>query len=156
MNFTSVNCLWQYEGHASLLVSYILPNFINIVDAFVYPFHFECLLFPTPICSSPLQLQTLLLWNVSAFSTPLKQTYIVSCCHKFKLVNFVQWFSMRRQHALIVIADSLYYSKFRDYCKVNSILKCSLIYCNLFCFGFTRTLFDSLIRELAHFYLFQF
>ncbi|XP_022753417.1 uncharacterized protein LOC111301753 isoform X2 [Durio zibethinus] len=29
-----------------------------------------------------------------------------------------QWFSMRRQHALIVIADSLYYSKFRDYCKM--------------------------------------
>ncbi|KAK9269585.1 hypothetical protein L1049_001361 [Liquidambar formosana] len=28
-----------------------------------------------------------------------------------------QWFSMKRQHALIVMADSLYYSKFRDYCK---------------------------------------
>ncbi|MBA0844350.1 hypothetical protein Goarm_001450 [Gossypium armourianum] len=28
-----------------------------------------------------------------------------------------QWFSMRRQHALIVMADSLYYSRFRDYCK---------------------------------------
>ncbi|CAN1229321.1 Glycosyltransferase BC10 [Linum grandiflorum] len=28
-----------------------------------------------------------------------------------------QWFSMKRQHALIVISDSLYYSKFRDYCK---------------------------------------
>ncbi|XP_059637545.1 glycosyltransferase BC10-like [Cornus florida] len=28
-----------------------------------------------------------------------------------------QWFTMKRQHALIVIADSLYYSKFRDYCK---------------------------------------
>ncbi|KHG14889.1 Advillin [Gossypium arboreum] len=29
-----------------------------------------------------------------------------------------QWFSMRRQHALIVMADSLYYSRFRDYCKL--------------------------------------
>ncbi|KAE8710364.1 putative Eukaryotic aspartyl protease family protein [Hibiscus syriacus] len=28
-----------------------------------------------------------------------------------------QWFSMKRQHALIVMADSLYYSRFRDYCK---------------------------------------
>ncbi|XVE79961.1 hypothetical protein DITRI_Ditri14bG0099400 [Diplodiscus trichospermus] len=28
-----------------------------------------------------------------------------------------QWFSMRRQHALIVTADNLYYSMFRDYCK---------------------------------------
>ncbi|CAN1811303.1 Glycosyltransferase BC10 [Linum perenne] len=28
-----------------------------------------------------------------------------------------QWFSMKRQHALIVVADSLYYSKFRDYCR---------------------------------------
>ncbi|XP_039034356.1 glycosyltransferase BC10-like [Hibiscus syriacus] len=28
-----------------------------------------------------------------------------------------QWFTMKRQHALIVMADSLYYSRFRDYCK---------------------------------------
>nr|KJB53734.1 hypothetical protein B456_009G002900 [Gossypium raimondii] len=28
-----------------------------------------------------------------------------------------QWFSIRRQHALVVMADSLYYSRFRDYCK---------------------------------------
>lgn len=28
-----------------------------------------------------------------------------------------QWFTMKRQHALIVMADSLYYSIFRDYCK---------------------------------------
>ncbi|KAL4651991.1 hypothetical protein ACB092_01G200700 [Castanea dentata] len=28
-----------------------------------------------------------------------------------------QWFSMKRQHAVIVVADNLYYSKFRDYCK---------------------------------------
>ncbi|PPR93704.1 hypothetical protein GOBAR_AA26973 [Gossypium barbadense] len=29
-----------------------------------------------------------------------------------------QWFSMKRQHAIIVMADSLYYSKFRLYCKM--------------------------------------
>ncbi|CAN7025787.1 unnamed protein product [Brassica oleracea var. botrytis] len=28
-----------------------------------------------------------------------------------------QWFSMKRQHAVITVADSLYYSKFRDYCR---------------------------------------
>ncbi|KAL4397614.1 hypothetical protein AHAS_Ahas01G0209500 [Arachis hypogaea] len=28
-----------------------------------------------------------------------------------------QWFSMKRQHAIIVMADNLYYSKFRDYCQ---------------------------------------
>uniref|UniRef100_A0A9I9DF37 Glycosyl transferase, family 14 n=1 Tax=Cucumis melo TaxID=3656 RepID=A0A9I9DF37_CUCME len=28
-----------------------------------------------------------------------------------------QWFTMKRQHALIVLADNLYYSKFRDYCR---------------------------------------
>ncbi|KAI8015580.1 Glycosyltransferase BC10 [Camellia lanceoleosa] len=28
-----------------------------------------------------------------------------------------QWFTMKRQHALVVMADSLYYLKFRDYCK---------------------------------------
>ncbi|KAL9377265.1 hypothetical protein Peur_031385 [Populus x canadensis] len=28
-----------------------------------------------------------------------------------------QWFSMKRQHAVMVLVDSLYYSKFRDYCK---------------------------------------
>ncbi|KAG2263171.1 hypothetical protein Bca4012_015197 [Brassica carinata] len=27
-----------------------------------------------------------------------------------------QWFTMKRQHAVIVMADSLYYSKFREYC----------------------------------------
>ncbi|KAL0702855.1 hypothetical protein Bca4012_058977 [Brassica carinata] len=27
-----------------------------------------------------------------------------------------QWFSMKRQHAVITAGDSLYYSKFRDYC----------------------------------------
>ncbi|KAL4279306.1 hypothetical protein GQ457_03G044860 [Hibiscus cannabinus] len=28
-----------------------------------------------------------------------------------------QWFSIKRQHALVVMADNLYYSRFRDYCK---------------------------------------
>ncbi|KAG2582474.1 glycosyltransferase BC10-like [Panicum virgatum] len=28
-----------------------------------------------------------------------------------------QWFSMKRQHAMVVIADSLYYTKFRLYCR---------------------------------------
>ncbi|KAL1568169.1 glycosyltransferase BC10-like [Salvia divinorum] len=28
-----------------------------------------------------------------------------------------QWFTMKRQHAVIVMADNLYYSKFRDYCR---------------------------------------
>jgi hypothetical protein len=27
-----------------------------------------------------------------------------------------QWFTMKRQHAVATMADSLYYSKFRDYC----------------------------------------
>nr|KJB55244.1 hypothetical protein B456_009G069100 [Gossypium raimondii] len=30
-----------------------------------------------------------------------------------------QWFSMKRQHAIIIMADSLYYTKFRLYCKPN-------------------------------------
>lgn len=28
-----------------------------------------------------------------------------------------QWFAMKRQHAVAVMADNLYYSKFRDYCQ---------------------------------------
>ncbi|KAJ6854077.1 uncharacterized protein M6B38_100925 [Iris pallida] len=28
-----------------------------------------------------------------------------------------QWFSIKRQHALIILADSLYYTKFKNYCK---------------------------------------
>ncbi|KAG6769405.1 hypothetical protein POTOM_025036 [Populus tomentosa] len=36
-----------------------------------------------------------------------------------------QWFSMKRQHAVIVMADSLYYTKFRDYCKAaTDLLAC--------------------------------
>ncbi|URD95114.1 Core-2/I-Branching enzyme [Musa troglodytarum] len=33
-----------------------------------------------------------------------------------------QWFSMKRRHALIVLADNLYYTKFKLYCKVNTYL----------------------------------
>ncbi|WZZ70009.1 hypothetical protein YC2023_081379 [Brassica napus] len=33
-----------------------------------------------------------------------------------------QWFSIKRQHAVITAADSLYYSKFRDYCGVSNDL----------------------------------
>ncbi|KAF5749384.1 hypothetical protein HS088_TW04G01353 [Tripterygium wilfordii] len=55
-----------------------------------------------------------------------------------------QWFTMTRQHALIVVADSLYYSIFRDYCKVflfnpylaythcSFVYVCSLSRCNMF------------------------
>ncbi|XP_047311971.1 glycosyltransferase BC10-like [Impatiens glandulifera] len=32
-----------------------------------------------------------------------------------------QWFTMKRQHAVIIMADSLYYSKFRDYCKPGMV-----------------------------------
>ncbi|KAG2319274.1 hypothetical protein Bca52824_012487 [Brassica carinata] len=32
-----------------------------------------------------------------------------------------QWFTMKRQHAVIVMADSLYYSKFRKYCGVSKL-----------------------------------
>ncbi|GER36665.1 Core-2/I-branching beta-1,6-N-acetylglucosaminyltransferase family protein, partial [Striga asiatica] len=31
------------------------------------------------------------------------------------------WFTMKRQHAIIIMADGLYYSKFRDYCKASSV-----------------------------------
>ncbi|KAJ4707674.1 Core-2/I-branching beta-1,6-N-acetylglucosaminyltransferase family protein [Melia azedarach] len=30
-----------------------------------------------------------------------------------------QWFSLKRQHAIIIMADSLYYTKFKLYCKPN-------------------------------------
>ncbi|KVI11849.1 Glycosyl transferase, family 14 [Cynara cardunculus var. scolymus] len=30
-----------------------------------------------------------------------------------------QWFTMKRQHAVIVMADSLYYAKFRDHCRMH-------------------------------------
>lgn len=107
----------------SLLVSYILSNLIRIPHSWcILYFHFECSLLSS--------------YKVSQHHL-FKPTYLVSCCGN-KWVNFVQWFSMRRQHALIVIADSLYYSRFRDYCKVNLILNCSLIDSNLLCFEFQQ------------------
>jgi len=30
-----------------------------------------------------------------------------------------QWFSIKRQHALLILADHLYYTKFKLYCKPN-------------------------------------
>ncbi|KAK8550623.1 hypothetical protein V6N12_039322 [Hibiscus sabdariffa] len=42
-----------------------------------------------------------------------------------------QWFSMKRQHAIIVMADTLYYSRFRLYCKMidpNGITNRSVTY----------------------------
>ncbi|KAH9760060.1 hypothetical protein KPL70_000037 [Citrus sinensis] len=30
-----------------------------------------------------------------------------------------QWFTLKRQHAMIIMADSLYYTKFKHYCKPN-------------------------------------
>lgn len=39
----------------------------------------------------------------------------------FHFLNFFwQWFSMKRKHAVITVADTLYYSKFRDFCKVKN------------------------------------
>ncbi|KDO67237.1 hypothetical protein CISIN_1g0160991mg, partial [Citrus sinensis] len=29
------------------------------------------------------------------------------------------WFTLKRQHAMIIMADSLYYTKFKHYCKPN-------------------------------------
>ena len=44
------------------------------------------------------------------------------CCSLFVVFFFcgvfffwAQWFTMKRQHTVIVMADSLYYSKFREY-----------------------------------------
>ncbi|RRT56545.1 hypothetical protein B296_00047780 [Ensete ventricosum] len=39
-----------------------------------------------------------------------------------KFLYVMQWFSMKRRHALIVLADNLYYTKFKLYCKVNTYL----------------------------------
>ncbi|KAL8505314.1 hypothetical protein ACS0TY_016524 [Phlomoides rotata] len=33
-----------------------------------------------------------------------------------------QWFTMKRQHAIIVMADSLYYTKFKEYCRVIGVI----------------------------------
>jgi hypothetical protein len=39
------------------------------------------------------------------------------------LSNFLcllQWFAITRRHALLILADNLYYNKFKLYCKVCS------------------------------------
>jgi len=57
--------------------------------------------------------------------------WLNSLCHLFRclwlIVRFLmQWFSMKRQHAIIVMADSLYYSKFKTYCQVQFLNTVSL------------------------------
>ncbi|KAK6152170.1 hypothetical protein DH2020_014805 [Rehmannia glutinosa] len=45
----------------------------------------------------------------------------LNICYPVEKKDFrkgAQWFTMKRQHALIVMADSLYYNKFRDYCRM--------------------------------------
>jgi len=45
----------------------------------------------------------------------------------------MQWFSMKRQHAVIVMADNLYYSKFKAYCQVQFLYTvCIKILSNFF------------------------
>lgn len=73
------------------------------------------------------------IWNFSLrhSSYPLKKKTDLHVASQSKYVkNFIQWFSMKRQHALIVVADNLYYSKFRDYCKVTCTFSLVIIlYC---------------------------
>ena len=33
----------------------------------------------------------------------------------------MQWFTMKRQHAIVIMADSLYFRKFREHCKVIKV-----------------------------------
>lgn len=33
-------------------------------------------------------------------------------------VLLLQWFTVKRQHAILILADTLYYGKFKRYCKV--------------------------------------
>ncbi|KAF8400205.1 hypothetical protein HHK36_013501 [Tetracentron sinense] len=49
------------------------------------------------------------------FSGMAIQTSLLDGSHRFS--RHETWFSIKRQHALIVMADSLYYSKFKLYCK---------------------------------------
>lgn len=45
----------------------------------------------------------------------------------------MQWFSMKRKHALIVMADHLYYSKFHAHCEVQFLYIVAIkIYSNFF------------------------
>ncbi|CAA2969152.1 uncharacterized protein LOC111403828 [Olea europaea subsp. europaea] len=47
-----------------------------------------------------------------------------------------QWFTMKRQHAIIIMADSLYYTKFRIYCKVWN-MDATAILMNTICLHFS-------------------
>lgn len=67
----------------------------------------------------------LLTWQKSQVD-PL--TYVCKIGHSYLWIEIyiwtpnyssVQWFTMKRQHAVATMADSLYYSKFRDYCGVS-------------------------------------
>jgi hypothetical protein len=49
-----------------------------------------------------------------------------------------QWFTMKRQHAVIVMADGLYYSKFREYCRVSSVF----LYTKVFVCMLQPTIYD--------------
>lgn len=36
---------------------------------------------------------------------------------KYEFMKGAQWFAVNRKHALLIVADSLYYNKFKDFCK---------------------------------------
>jgi len=41
----------------------------------------------------------------------------------------MQWFAVRRKHALLIVSDYLYYNKFKDYCKVHiRLTRCISLY----------------------------
>lgn len=50
---------------------------------------------------------------------------VLVCVFIYIYVVFIcfvpQWFTLKRQHAMIIMADSLYYTKFKHYCKVIMI-----------------------------------
>lgn len=54
------------------------------------------------------------MFDICACLQPIQQI-----CLCFIVQLLLQWFSMKRQHAVIVMADYLYYSKFRAYCQVE-------------------------------------
>lgn len=51
--------------------------------------------------------------------------HVLVCVFIYIYVVFIcfvpQWFTLKRQHAMIIMADSLYYTKFKHYCKVIMI-----------------------------------
>lgn len=56
----------------------------------------------------------------------IDSSYTKSCILSFwtayKVTSILQWFTMKRQHALIVLADNLYYAKFKLHCQVMFLL----------------------------------